>query len=245
MSINPGWPAGVDLIELDRTDSTNSEAARRAASLFQPTWIRADQQEQGRGRSGRVWQGATGNLMATLVYRPETTTQNAALRTFVAANALANALGEFVDPVRLSLKWPNDVLLDNGKIAGILLETQSKGHDIDWLAIGFGVNLADCPDAEQDAAFAPVALSPPVDPARFLVRLAYHFDAEERDFAEHGFGPIRQRWLNNAARLGETIKARTVKETTTGIFHTVDDHGCLQLETANGVRSISAADVFF
>ena len=239
MSINGGWPSGVDLIKLAQTDSTNSEAARRAASFFRPTWIVADHQTAGKGRSGRRWAGPSGNLMATLVYRPNTTAQDAALRTFVAANALFAALGEFVGKDRLSLKWPNDVLLDGGKVAGILLESRSKSTVIDWLAVGFGVNLADCPPPDPDAAFAPISLSPPVERDIFLERLACHFQAEENSFLGEGFAPVRQRWLDHAARLGQIITARTPRATHVGIFRTVDDHGCLQIETDNGLKSVS------
>ncbi len=245
MSTDPGWPHGHDLIELHEVDSTNAYAARGVRSFLRPTWIRADQQTAGRGRSGRSWRGQTGNLFATLIYRPEASAQNAALRSFVAANALHAALCETTDPANLALKWPNDVLFRGGKIAGILLESETKGRDVDWLAIGIGVNLASAPEPDPDVAFLPVCLDATIAPGEFLKRLATHFAREEGEFTKYGFAPIRERWLAHAAHLGEAITARTATETIHGTFVTVDETGNLRLDTAKGPRMITAADVYF
>ncbi|MBB3713231.1 BirA family biotin operon repressor/biotin-[acetyl-CoA-carboxylase] ligase [Limimaricola variabilis] len=235
---------------LDTVDSTMAEAARRAASgLAGPTWIMAHEQTTGRGRRGRVWSSEAGNLSATLVYKPEATPAEAARRSFLAAVALFEALAIHVDRTRLSLKWPNDVLLDGGKVAGILLESAGQGPYVDWLAIGVGVNLARSPEGLGDAAFPPIAVAdnggPLVDPEEFLTHLADAFATEEGKLDAFGFERIREDWLRHAARLGEVISARTGTEEITGVFETVDLAGNLMLRTAKGPRAISAADVFF
>lgn len=235
---------------LDTVDSTMAEAARRAASgLAGPTWIMAHEQTTGRGRRGRVWSSEAGNLSATLVYKPEATPAEAARRSFLAAVALFEALAIHVDRTRLSLKWPNDVLLDGGKVAGILLESAGQGPYVDWLAIGVGVNLARAPEGLGDAAFPPIAVAdnggPLVDPEEFLTHLADAFATEEGKLDAFGFERIREDWLRHAARLGEVISARTGTEEITGVFETVDLAGNLMLRTAKGPRAISAADVFF
>lgn len=235
---------------LDTVDSTMAEAARRAASgLAGPTWIMAHEQTTGRGRRGRAWSSEAGNLSATLVYKPEATPAEAARRSFLAAVALFEALAIHVDRTRLSLKWPNDVLLDGGKVAGILLESAGQGPYVDWLAIGVGVNLARAPAGLDDAAFPPIAVAdnggPLVDPEEFLTHLADAFATEEGKLDAFGFERIREDWLRHAARLGEVISARTGTEEITGVFETVDLAGNLMLRTAKGPRAISAADVFF
>ncbi len=235
---------------LDTTDSTMAEAARRAASgLAGPTWIMAHEQTAGRGRRGRDWTSEAGNLAATLVYRPEATPAEAARRSFLAAVALFEALAIHVDRTRLSLKWPNDVLMDGGKVAGILLESAGQGPFVDWLAIGIGVNLASAPGDVRDAAFPPVALAddggPKVDAEEFLTHLADAFATQEGKLDAFGFGRIREDWLRHAARLGEVIVARTGTEEITGVFETIDEAGNLMLRTPQGTRAISAADVFF
>lgn len=243
------WPEGVLCRHLPSVDSTMAEAARIAPGLTAPTWIIADVQTGARGRRGRAWLTPQGNLAATLIYRPNCTPQQAGLRSFMASVALFEALAMYVDRTRLSLKWPNDVLLDGGKVAGILLESSGKGPFIDWLAIGFGVNLAHVPDGVRDAAFAPVSLQDAggtdAPPLHFLVRLAADFATQEAKLWEFGFSIIRRDWMRQAARLGDIITARTARTEVTGTFDSIDAEGNLVLITAEGPQVISAADVYF
>ncbi len=240
------WPAGVDRLILDETDSTNAEAARRAASSARrPTWIMARRQTAARGRRGRAWAAPDGNLSATCLLFPDEPPHIAALRSFVAANALFDALAQFVDPARLALKWPNDLLFDGGKAAGILLESAGQRGGLDWLAIGIGVNLASAPPRDAAATVAPVALGLDLAPEDMLTALAVAFAAEEAQFRAQGFAPIREKWLARAARLGEVVTARTARETLTGRFEDLDPSGELLLSTPLGPRRIAAADVFF
>lgn len=226
-----------------------AEAARRAATLERPTWIMAKTQTAGRGRRGRAWVTPAGNLTATLVFKPEATAAEAARRSFLAANALFAALSIYVPSEKLALKWPNDVLLSGGKVAGILLESSGHGRFVDWLSIGIGVNLAQTPEGVTDASFAPTSLKAAggwdVEPADFLATLADAYATQEEKLAHFGFKRIREDWLRHAARLGEVITARTGREDVTGIFDTIDNEGNLVLITGTGPRAISAADVFF
>lgn len=245
MSTEPVWPEGYDRIVLDEVDSTNAEAARLAPELGRPTWVLARKQVSGRGRRGKPWQMPEGNFAATLIMRPTGTAGWASLRSFMAACALFETLALYVDRSRLSLKWPNDVLLDGGKLAGILLETANSGDQVEWLAIGMGVNLAGAPTDVGDAAFPPVALERGPDPEDFLLRLAGHYATQESILEQLGFEPIREKWLRHAARLGEIITARTEDREVSGRFKTIDEAGCLILETSQGETRISAADVYF
>lgn len=234
---------------LDTIDSTMSEAARRAADIDQPTWIMAKTQTAARGRRGRPWIVPEGNLNATLIFRPYATPAEAAKRSFLAANALYAALAIYVPADKLALKWPNDVLLSGGKVAGILLESSGTGPYVDWLSIGIGVNLKHIPDGVADAAFPPTSLfaasAEVVQPLDFLSTLADAYATQEAKLARLGFDRIREDWLRNAARLGEVITARTGREDVTGIFDTIDKDGNLVLITGTGPRAIPAADVYF
>ena len=235
---------------LDETDSTNAEAARRQAGLPGPTWILARRQRAAHGRRGRPWAMAPGNFAATLACRAPTPAA-AALRSFVAALALYDALiAAGARPAALALKWPNDVLLNGGKVAGILLESAAAGPGV-WLSVGIGVNLADAPAAAEvePGALRPVSfrgetgLCP--DPEAFLDLLAPAYDRRDRQLTTFGFAPVRTAWLVRAARLGEPVTARTGRDTLQGIFETVDDAGALVLRTASGRVALPAADVFF
>jgi len=243
------WPEGYDRIVLETVDSTNAEAARIAPFLKRPTWIMAHAQTAARGRRGRAWVNPEGNLAATLVMRPGGVPAWAALRSFLASNALFQTLAMYVDRDRLSLKWPNDVLLDERKVAGILLESAGSAKEVDWLAIGFGVNLEVTPEVPDAVDFPPIsvkeATGDSVDAEEFLDTLAGHYATEERILDRLGFEPIRADWIERAARLGDTITARTEKRDYTGIFDTVDEKGQLVLITGTGPVHIPAADVFF
>lgn len=225
------------------------EAARRADAITKPTWIMAHHQSAAKGRRGRTWIVPPGNLSATLIYKPQCPPQEAAQRSFLAANALYQTLAQHVDPRKLSLKWPNDVLLQGGKVAGILLESTGTGTKVDWLSIGIGVNLSHVPQGVTDAAFAPTSLlaagGDVVTAEDFLTTLATAFAVQEQRLHDVGFGHIRQDWLAHAARLGEQITAQTGSEQITGTFDTVDQDGNLVLITAKGPRVIAAADVYF
>jgi len=170
----------------------------------------------------------------------------------VAALALNEALVQATGrPESFALKWPNDVLLNGGKVAGILLETAGIGSGVTHLAIGIGVNLSAAPDVAgvETGAFRPVALAGEtgvaIAPEAFLDLLAAAYARFEAQFVTYGFAPIREAWLARAARLGEEITARTMRDAATGTFETIDNAGNLILNTATGRQAISAADIFF
>jgi len=245
-----GWPDGTARIVLAEVDSTLNEAARRIDSLRGPTWIMALNQTAARGRRGRDWRHPAGNFAATLVLPGPLPPATAALRSFVASLALYDAFAAATGrPGSFALKWPNDVLLNGGKVAGMLLET--LGPRGQALSIGIGVNLAQAPGADQvePGAVRPVSLMSEtgvsVSPADFLDLLAPAYARYEAQITTYGFAPIRSAWLDRAARLGAQITARLPAEEVTGRFDTVDEQGQLVLSTPQGPRRIAAADVFF
>ncbi|WP_412563416.1 biotin--[acetyl-CoA-carboxylase] ligase [Thalassobius sp. MITS945101] len=246
------WPDGYGKRVLETVDSTNAEAARIADDLAGPEWILALEQTAGRGRRGRAWVNPAGNFAATLVLHPTETPDVVALRSFVTSLALYDAFATVTGrPQGLSLKWPNDVLLNGGKVAGILLESVGMARDIRHIGIGIGVNLkqAPVPDEVEAGALRPVSLlsetGVDVTPEEFLDVLAPAYAHHEAQFRIYGFAPIRELWLARAARLGEVITARSMREEVTGTFETVDEAGSLVLSTAKGRAVIAAADIFF
>ena len=246
------WPQGVGRRVLAEVDSTNAEAARLAPQLTGPEWILALTQTAARGRRGRAWGNPPGNFAATLVMRPTESPEQVALRSFVASLALFDALVAATGRADgLRLKWPNDVLLNGGKLAGILLESAGSATGLSHFAIGIGVNLAQAPgaDAVEPGALRPVSLlsetGVEMTPEAFLDLLAPAYARYEAQFTTYGFGPIRAAWLDRAAKLGEVITARTARDSLTGTFDTVDAAGNLVLTTATSRHAIPAAEVFF
>ncbi|MDJ0822400.1 MAG: biotin--[acetyl-CoA-carboxylase] ligase [Paracoccaceae bacterium] len=246
------WPDGYGRRVLAEVDSTNAEAARIAGGLAGPEWILALKQSAARGRRGRVWHQPAGQFSATLVLRPVEPPEVVALRSFVAALALRETCVALTGAgARFALKWPNDVLLNGGKVAGILLESFIGPEGARHLAIGVGVNLIAAPaqNEVEPGAVRPVSLQGEtgveVTPEAFLETLAQSYARLETQFCAFGFAPIRTEWLRHAAKLGEAITARTGNATHQGVFETVDDQGNLVLKTPKGRVQITAADVFF
>ncbi len=243
---------GAGRVSLPEIDSTNAEGFRRAAGLSDPTWILAGVQTAGRGRRARPWSSPQGNFHGTLVLKPVEPPETVALRSFAAALALRDAFVQLTGlPQSFGLKWPNDVLCNGGKIAGILLESQGLNGPNPVLCIGIGVNLIAAPDASQVEAGAvpPVSLLQEtglrIRPEAFLDALAPAYAHWEATFTTEGFAPLRAAWLAHAARLGQPIRARTGTETREGTFETIDAQGNLILRTPAGTLAIPAAEVFF
>lgn len=228
------------------------EAARRAAELRRPTWIFAERQSHSRGRRGRPWIAPRGAFAATLSLPNPGSALAAAQRSFVAALALRDMTAQLLAPVRIGLKWPNDVLIDGRKFAGILLETKSSGGPPSHVAVGIGLNMGQTPDpaALEPHAVPPIgmdeALGKPFDAPQttVLAALATSYAHWEQVFVRDGFGPIRAAWLADAASLGRMITARIGQTATHGTFQSIDDTGALVLATPGGEKVISAAEIY-
>jgi BirA family biotin operon repressor/biotin-[acetyl-CoA-carboxylase] ligase len=212
----------------------------------------AHRQTAARGRRGRPWASPEGNFAATLILHPQGGPAGAALRSFVASLALADALRDVTNgKAATALKWPNDVLLNGGKVAGILLESGGSAGRLSHLLVGIGVNLAAAPppEAVEEGALRPVSVlgetGVAVTPEALLDALAPAFARWEATLATGGFAPVREAWLARAARLGQPVTARTMTETVSGRFETIDATGALVLDTGTARRAIPAADVYF
>lgn len=239
--------ADYRLAEYDSIGSTNTEALQRGrAGERGPLWIVARAQTEGRGRRGRTWSSPDGNLAASLL-----TTVNAPLSVgatlgFVAGLAVLRAIENCTSGLAVTLKWPNDILADGRKLAGILLESESSEAPA-AIVIGIGVNVLSAPD---DVAFPAVslnALGHDVSAEHVFAELS---DAWVDVFAVwnngRGVDAIRSQWLRHAAGLGREISVRTGETTLQGIFRTLDEQGRLVLQTADGAEvTVTAGDVYF
>lgn len=244
------WPEGLGRLVLETAGSTNALAL--SGGVAAPGWILAGTQTAGRGRRARAWDSPRGNFHGTLLLEPLEPADVVALRSFVAALALRDAFVALTGlPDSFTLKWPNDVLLNGAKVAGILLESSGQGGRVQRLAIGIGVNLIAAPDQNvlEPGALPAVSLLGEtglrVTPEAFLEALAGAYARREAQFLAGGFAPLRADWLAHAARLGAVIRARTGQASHEGRFETIDPAGNLILVTAAGRMEIPAADVFF
>lgn len=247
----PRLPPAYRLVALDEVDSTNEEAKRLAAAGAEDgTLVWARSQTAGRGRRGRSWDSPAGNLFLSLVLRPDCGPAEAAQLGFVAALGVGDGVGSVAPPlIEVRYKWPNDVLFNDRKGAGILLESQLlPDGGLDWLVLGVGVNVKAYPkDSDFPATSLQFEGAPPgLSEVALLEAFGRHFLSWTNRWLVDGFAPIRRAWLAHAYGLGEVITVNLPRESLRGTFRDLDQDGVLLLEQANGkLRRIAAGDVHF
>ncbi len=246
MRLAPGAAAaGVGLIACETVGSTNAEALVQArAGATGPLWITARAQVAGRGRRGRTWVSEPGNLYATLLLTDPAPPERAAQLSFGAALAVDAAISACAPALaaRLGLKWPNDVLLDGAKLAGILIEAEGTRPLL--VAVGIGINCRHHPAATEFPATDLAAAGAPVSVEELFKALSLAMMHRLRAW-DDGFGAIRTAWLVRAGGLGGELCARLGTREITGRFETLDEAGRLILRLPDGTReAIAAGEVF-
>lgn len=235
------------LIErLAAVDSTNAEAMRRAhAGERGPLWVQADVQTAGRGRSGRSWFSDAGNLHASLLVTLALPQPMAYQLALVAGVAVFDALGAAMNPAPpgLRLKWPNDILIDDAKTGGILIESSAAGGTL-AAVIGIGLNIAASPQGLDRPTTCLADHGARVEPAALLGAVA---DSMTRWLATwndgRGFAAVREAWLNRALPIGERLSINTGSDHVLGTFAGLDPEGALLLESGGSVRRFTFGDV--
>ncbi|MCZ6763766.1 MAG: biotin--[acetyl-CoA-carboxylase] ligase [Alphaproteobacteria bacterium] len=239
-------PATYRLHAFEQLSSTNEEAKRLAAEgEAEGAVVWALHQTAGRGRQGRVWHSPVGGLYLSILVRPGADLYRAQQLSFVAGLALLDTAAAAMpgSAQHLSLKWPNDILLDAKKLAGILLE--SAAGAVPWLIVGLGLNVEAAPEIEGRPAIALGAPAGPDNLERFIEFFVGFWDVGLQDWRRNGFAEVRARWLRYAADLGQPVTARLAERTLTGIFKDLDEDGALILtEPTGATHRIVAGEVF-
>ena len=224
------------------TGSTNEDMLALARDgAPEGLWLRADGQTGGRGRQGRSWVSPPGNLHASTLVRRIAGDPPAPSLAMVAAVALDALLQGWIEPGRLSIKWPNDLLVDGAKISGILLEGAG-----DAVVVGIGVNLAHHPDLPDRPAtsLAALGLSPP-DPADFAEELAASFAAWLERWRGEGLGAVLARWQARAHAPGTALRVQAPDGVLEGLYDGLEADGALRLRGADGrMHVVHAGDIF-
>lgn len=247
----------------DVVGSTNALALDRArAGDIGRLWVVSSRQESGRGRRGRAWATPPGNLAATLLLTTGRDLKNVATLGFVAGLSLSDALDAVVpgaaisiapdggsgdNGMRFELKWPNDVLADGAKLAGILLESTLLGEDGAAVAIGIGVNVVAFPDDLPYPAISLRALGSSCDAETLFLALSDAWSANYGIWDEgQGLSVIRDRWLSRAAGLGGEVAVRIDGDVIRGVFETIDEDCRFVIrDRADKIIRITAGDVHF
>ena len=234
----------ADIHYVHETGSTNADLLARIAAnepLAEGFWLVADRQLKGRGRHGRSWLDAPGNFMGSTLVRIAAADPPPASLSFVAALAVyETVLARLPEPHRLQLKWPNDVLLDGDKLAGMLLEREGS-HAV----IGIGVNLAAAPLVEGRRVQSLARHGPAPERDAFAEALAASFAAELDRWRQYGTGPIHNRWLAAAHQPGSSLTVHDAGGMRMrGRFEGLESDGALRLRLAGGdLFIVRAGDV--
>jgi BirA family biotin operon repressor/biotin-[acetyl-CoA-carboxylase] ligase len=234
------------LLTYDNLDSTNEEAKRLSLAGGQHgAVIWATEQTAGKGRDGRTWQSLSGNLHFSLLLRPHLSNEILSQLSFVTSLALFRAVRTLVESDgEITIKWPNDLLLDGAKLAGILLETCYDGAGDPWVVIGVGVNVEKHPIIEDYPTTSLKAAGLEIISAKIVLsRFLNMFENLYDEWVDHGFKNIRQQWLAHAAYLHDIISLQYGDEQIKGEFSSIDECGNIMLKSDGQVKIFAVGEV--
>jgi len=241
---------GRRMIYLQETDSTNLRA-REIGDAGEPEGlvVLADGQSAGRGRLGRRWISPPGlNLYASVLLRPDIGPGEASQLTFLAAAAVARTVAAAGD-LRPTVKWPNDVLLDGRKTAGILSEMNAETEKVNYVILGIGVNLNMSADQfPEDLRFpatsVALAAGRPIPRAVFAANLMGQLEELYLVYKQHGFAPVKAAWEEHFDWQGQMVAVENPGGGLTGRVVGIDEVGALLLRMENGtLHQVVAGDV--
>ena len=242
---------GRHIVCLAETASTNGDAFRLAEQgADEGTVVLADAQSNGKGRMGRVWSSPAGvNLYCSVVLRPVVMPYEAPQLTFLSAVAVARAIEQF-SGLRPEIKWPNDVLINGSKVAGLLNEMSAETDGVNFVILGIGVNLNMTAEQFPDDLRHPatsllVEAGRPFGRAGFVAVMLNELDRLYGDFISNGFAPVREEWQRLCNAHGRELEVSDGgPETVRGMFAGIDDSGALLVQGLNGtINRILSGDV--
>ncbi len=229
----------------DTLDSTNDEARRLiSAGQASPVWLATQEQTAGKGRAGRRWESARGNLFATFLFPLSGELKDASKLPFAMGVGAVLALAGLGLAPAVELKWPNDLRAGRAKLGGILVETMEQSG-VSWAICGIGINVATAPEAPDQATTCLAALgAPPGLDAQMMLERLRPACAAAISQADGDFPRLLETWRDHAEGLGQTVRARPGGELVEGVFEGLEPSGALRLRLANGtLRVVHAGDV--
>jgi BirA family biotin operon repressor/biotin-[acetyl-CoA-carboxylase] ligase len=228
-------------------DSTNDLAKNLANNrqIFDREIIVANQQNKGRGRLDRQWVSPQGNLYFSLVLQPKIAIEKIPQMSLVVIVILNLAVQKIAKNFQLKIenKWPNDLLINNKKVAGILLESINYNNICEYLIIGIGININSFPPDLSNIADKLQNYFPTITAEEMLEKFLDEFDILYKNWRDFGFKNFRQLWRQNAYNLNQEITIKPNNNETRGIFKDIDDEGNLLLEINQKIHKFNCGDV--
>jgi len=245
------WTHGNFTIhEFAQLESTNKTAFELAElnKISDREIILANSQSSGKGRASRNWSSPEGNLYFSLLLRPQISLEKIPLISFVGIVALRAAIEKiFIEnkiTVKLENKWPNDLLINEKKCAGLLLENKISGKNCEFAILGIGLNTISHPDQTIFPATNLKNFQLDISPEFALKKFLEEFKNIYENFLSYGFKGVRQLWLQSAYNLNKKITVKLGEKEISGIFKDLDEEGNLVLEDEKEVMKINVGDVF-
>ena len=237
-ALPPGWRLRIE----ESLPSTSALLLRLAAS-GEPEGlaVMARRQTAGRARDGRHWQSPEGNLYVSLLLRPGTPAREAARWSLLSAVAMAEAVEPDLPPgAKLRVKWPNDLLLDGAKLAGVLCESCADVEGrLEWVVLGCGINLAVAPQVPGRTTASLADYGAPPAPERVAIRLIRAIEA----WRHRPLPDLLDAWMQRGPATGERLTLRAGAGETTGQFAGLAEDGALLLDTGAGPRRFGSGEV--
>ncbi len=229
------------------TNELAKELAQEGAE--EGTVVIAEEQTGGKGRMGRSWYSPAGQgLWFSIILRPKISAVEVSKVTLATAVAVAKAIRE-VTGLRVGIKWPNDILLDNRKVTGILTEMSAEIERVNYLIVGIGVNVNMGPESiPPDLIGSATSLAEqkgvPVSRIKLLAAVLNNFEFIYGEFVRGNFAAILARWKELSVTLNRQVRITSLHEVDEGIAFDVDDEGALLLKRKDGsVKRVLAGDI--
>ena len=226
-------------------ESTSDHCIERAKSgAPEGLAILAHRQTAGRGSRGRQWQSPPGNLNLSVLLRPGLPAAQASIYPLLAGIAVSDAVCAFL-PVEAApvLKWPNDVLLGDAKLAGILIDAAPHGQNLDWLIIGIGINLIYAPEVPGRSTATLKAHGGEATPEAAAQMLLHYLDFWLEHFNTSGAASILEAWQQRAHPVGTQLAVQAGGLAVSGRYAGLSPKGELLLNVEDRIERFQTGEV--
>ncbi len=237
-----------DIHTLNSVESTQDEIISKyklSPDLKQGYCIHALSQTHGKGRHGRVWENATDNLYLSFIIKPDLHLNQIGQISLITSLALNKTIVPYLTDIKPILKWPNDILINGKKCAGILPDVIDSANDvIKALVIGIGVNINTAPIGTSTALRQ--SSNKEIDLETFRDDLLVNFSAYYDLYLQNGFEKFQYEWTKNSFPKGTKVSVKINDNQISGAFETIDQNGNMIIicDTTNALRKITSGDVF-
>jgi len=243
----PSIPGLYDLVVLESTDSSRAHAERLARDgADEGTLVWAKSQREGIGRNGQYWMSGHHNLHCSIILRPEENFVKCCQLSLLATVCVGRAISRQAEPLKeIRYRWPNDVLLNQGKVAGIALSGKLSGSQVDWLVVAVNVNVNNPPPSKGvQASSMRTEGFQSTDRVQLLEAYSREFLSWINLWSEEGFEPVRKTWLFNGHQANDLVTIKIGISSLDGSFVAMESNGAIKLATETNIERIELTDFY-